>query len=733
MTRFAWQPSARLIAGAIAAATLVFLALVYMLRTGTVTDTASAGIAVVIISAFAALGVFAARAARARSAGLEARVWRLVGYGLLSWALGSIPYLLFLSTGGDIRNPAAWSQAGFLLAYPFWYRALWLLRQPPIEESRAGRAETWAIEGAVFLMVGVIVVGIIWYGGFEAARNVALLVPVTLDLLLLASLYNAARRSTVTHGAAVIWFAYAFGVLALTDGAVSYLVPRASTATTGMALLGYAVAMGLMTIAARRPLRVTETRAAMGPSKTVLAAIGVALCGPASAVAAPAARPVIWAVAALLFWRLWTHLKVHGRSDTDTLTGFLEPRAFGAHLGGVMQGAGGGRRAALIAVDLDGFARWNGQHGYGAGDALVAEVSARLDASPLTGGAWGRLGPDRFAWVGSGIDARMARELAEVARAAAADNPAGLGARAAFVILPDDAATTANALAAAEEALGAARAGRRPVVAFDLGRLDGVEYSAEYTASLAQRRGTITEVLHAPSSIDTVFQPIVCLTTGRTVGFEALSRFRAQPERTPDRWIAEAHAVGLGLEVEVECVRRAFRLRGSLPGDAYMSVNMSPDAVLSPEMESVLGGGSLEGLVIEITEHDAVGDYAPLAARRAEYRGRGALVAIDDTGAGHSSMRHVTQLAPDYIKIDRSLIRDVHLDHAKRALVRSLVTLERDLGASIVAEGIESASELRALRELGVPLGQGYLLARPLADPVPAPWHADAYELSGSG
>jgi EAL domain-containing protein (putative c-di-GMP-specific phosphodiesterase class I) len=95
-------------------------------------------------------------------------------------------------------------------------------------------------------------------------------------------------------------------------------------------------------------------------------------------------------------------------------------------------------------------------------------------------------------------------------------------------------------------------------------------------------------------------------------------------------------------------------------------------------------------------------------------------------------MRHVTQLAPDYIKVDRSLIHDLHLDHAKRALVRSMVTLEKELGASVVAEGIESAEELQALRELGVPLGQGYLLARPRPEPEPAPWCSASLELAGT-
>ena len=296
-----------------------------------------------------------------------------------------------------------------------------------------------------------------------------------------------------------------------------------------------------------------------------------------------------------------------------------------------------------------------------------------------------------------------------------------LGARATFVVLPDDATTAVNAMAAVDEGLAAASAGRRRVVAFDRGRLDGVDYSAGlHRLARAAARGHRRASSTTPSTIATVFQPIVSLDDGRTAGLRvalALPRRARSARRTS--WIAEAHAVGLGLEIEVECVRRACRLARHLPDDAYLSVNMSPDAILFPEMDEALGDGSLEGLVIEITEHEAVRDYARLAARLADYRGRGAKVAIDDTGAGHASMRHVTQLAPDYIKIDRSLIQDIHLDHAKRALVRSMVTLEKELGAEVVAEGIESTEELRTLRELGVPLGQGFLLARPASEPTP--------------
>lgn len=708
---------------ALASAALVLFAMVALVATGHARLEIGAAVGTTLASALALIGVFATREAADRSGGVEARVWRLFSRGLLSWTLGCIPYLVFLASGGDMTSPAAWSQIGFLAAYPFWYRALWLMRQPALDESRRERMAGIGIELAVFAMFFVIVVAVLWAPGLPAATNISQLVPVTLDLVLMAALYNAVRRSAVTLQTAFIWFAYAFIALALTDGLVSFLVTRgADVQLVGPAMVGYMAAMALVALAARRPIRVAQAQAILGPSKTMLTAIGLLLSGPAGALAFEPLRPVVWVTAAFLFWRLCVLLREHGQSDNDRLTGFLEQRAFSRHIGGVVQAASSGRPALLVAVDLDGFGRWNAQHGYAAGDRLLSDLAIRLEASELEGGVWSRIGADRFAWIGIGPDPENGRRLAEIAQGIAAGNTGGLTARATFVMLPDDAATAANATAAAEEGLAAAKAGRRRVVAFDRGRLDGVEYSEGYTASLAQRRDAILEVLQAPETITTVFQPIVSLADGRTVGFESLSRFRAEPQRPPDRWIAEAHAVGLGLEIEVECVRRAVRLRETVPPGCYVSVNMSPDAILAPEMEAAVGEGSLDGLVIEITEHEAVGDYARLSSRLADYRGRGAMVAIDDTGAGHASMRHVTQLAPHYIKIDRSLIHDIHLDHAKRALVRSMVTLEKDLGAEIVAEGIESVEELRTLRELGVPFGQGFLLARPDRVPAPAPW-----------
>src|SRR5690606_4314645 len=127
--------------------------------------------------------------------------------------------------------------------------------------------------------------------------------PLALDLLLLHSVYSAVRRSAVTHGSAFVWFAYGFSALAVTDGLVSWLVTHAPLGVIAAVLTGYPVAICLLTIATTRPLRITEARAGLGASAPLLAALGLALCGVASAVTPAPIRPLIWVIAFLLFAR----------------------------------------------------------------------------------------------------------------------------------------------------------------------------------------------------------------------------------------------------------------------------------------------------------------------------------------------------------------------------------------------------------------------------------------------
>ncbi|MDR6354479.1 EAL domain-containing protein (putative c-di-GMP-specific phosphodiesterase class I) [Pseudomonas psychrotolerans] len=123
----------------------------------------------------------------------------------------------------------------------------------------------------------------------------------------------------------------------------------------------------------------------------------------------------------------------------------------------------------------------------------------------------------------------------------------------------------------------------------------------------------------------------------------------------------------------------------------------------------------LSRITLEITEHAIVKDYAALANALTPLRLLGVKVAVDDAGAGYSSMRHILQLQPDIIKLDMSLTQHIHEDRSRRALARGLVNFAHEIGSQVVAEGVEAAEELVCLRDLQVDFAQGYHLARPMA------------------
>jgi EAL domain-containing protein (putative c-di-GMP-specific phosphodiesterase class I) len=238
----------------------------------------------------------------------------------------------------------------------------------------------------------------------------------------------------------------------------------------------------------------------------------------------------------------------------------------------------------------------------------------------------------------------------------------------------------------------------------------------------AARRREATERIQSVLSrraITMAFQPIADLRTGKVVGLEALSRFEGEPRRSPDRWFAEASEVGLGSDLELAAVELALTSLDVVPEDMFVSVNVSPQYLADGLLESVLSGRDLHRIVVELTEHSKVDDYGPLLDVVGALRARGVRAAVDDAGAGFASLQHILRLGPDLIKLDLSLTRDIDADPVRRALASCLVTFAFDVGAEIVAEGIETSSEQEALTSLGVGMGQGYHLARP--GPLPAP------------
>ena len=223
----------------------------------------------------------------------------------------------------------------------------------------------------------------------------------------------------------------------------------------------------------------------------------------------------------------------------------------------------------------------------------------------------------------------------------------------------------------------------------------------------------IEQVLEHESSLAMVFQAIVDLTDHSIVGVEALSRFAGKPMRSPDLWFEEAASVGLGPTLEMKAISAALAQASRLPDEAFLAINVSPDLLLSGKLDYLIDDPICSRLVFELTEHVVVDDYGPIRSRIARFREKGARIAIDDTGAGFSSMRHILLLQPEIIKLDQSLTHGVDHDPARRALASSLVSFARDIGSDLIAEGVETADELLTLERLGAQWVQGFHIARP--------------------
>ena len=200
-----------------------------------------------------------------------------------------------------------------------------------------------------------------------------------------------------------------------------------------------------------------------------------------------------------------------------------------------------------------------------------------------------------------------------------------------------------------------------------------------------------------------VYQPIIDLTRGVTVGYEALIRFVGYPIRNPEPWFAAAREHGLNAQLQAAALRAALAHRDTLPDDCFLTVNIGPEVLHTPAIRSVwTDHPDLHGIILELTGHPGTGAHPDLDRLRAA----GARIAADAGSPLHT-------LRPSVIKLDRALISDIDTNRTKRAVVENLATLAARIDAQLLAEGIEHPAELATLAALDVPLGQGYHLGRP--------------------
>jgi len=401
-----------------------------------------------------------------------------------------------------------------------------------------------------------------------------------------------------------------------------------------------------------------------------------------------------------------------------------------------------GDAASLLLIDLDDFKDVNDSRGHGVGDELLRVISERLRTCVRPGDVVARMGGDEFAVViAGGADiARVVGERVLVSLSLPVPLDAGTvtvhGSVGVAVIDDSTDATADDLLRNADLAMYLAKAqGKNRLVVY----ADGMAEAARRRADLAQD----LEDAAASGQLEVHYQPTIRLSDGRTTGFEALVRWN-HPERgliPPVEFIPLAEETGaiagIGRWVLREALRQGAEWSTATGMPLRMAVNLSPrqfqDGDVTADVLAALqeSGFPAAQLTLEVTEGVLVRDLESVVAELQELRELGVRIAIDDFGTGFSGLSYLRHLPADILKIDRSFVMDLPTGHSATTLISSILELARTLGLDVVAEGVETEGQRRALNDLQCASAQGYLFARPepaarctellLATPVATP------------
>jgi len=219
----------------------------------------------------------------------------------------------------------------------------------------------------------------------------------------------------------------------------------------------------------------------------------------------------------------------------------------------------------------------------------------------------------------------------------------------------------------------------------------------------------------ACASLWMAFQPIVIPREKRTLGFEALLRTGEAALARPDHFVAAGTRLRRGFELGRAVRAYVAQSAPSFPEGALVFVNILPSDLADPELVSEQAplAHMAERVVLEVTERDSLGDVIDLPNRLERLRALGYRIAVDDLGAGYSGLTSLTQLDPQIVKLDMTLVRGIASGEPRQAIVRSMTQLCASMGMQLIAEGVETRAEESALREAGVEIMQGYLFGRP--------------------
>ena len=408
------------------------------------------------------------------------------------------------------------------------------------------------------------------------------------------------------------------------------------------------------------------------------------------------------------------------RASTDALTGLENRAAFQRRLEVALGvGTAGGAMVALHLIDLDRFKAINDSCGHTVGDTVLREVAERLRVVVGDRGSIARIGGDEFAVIQSGVgDVRETAALAAaIVRALdrAVPGASTVGASVGTAVAPLDATTPVPFYSCADLALYAAK---------DSGRGRHVRYRTELGDAERERRlieAALADALER-RQFEVFLQARLSTQTGALTGYEALLRWH-HPERgmvSPGTFIPIAEQSGQIVPIGAWVLREACRLmvERELPG--RVSVNVSArqfaEGDLLGDIERALGetGFTASRLELEVTETSIVADQHAARTAIAELRRLGARVALDDFGTGYASLSYLSRFDFDTIKIDRAFVAEIGCESTALPIIRAITDLAHGLGMTVVAEGVETTEQLRALAELGCEELQGYVIGAPV-------------------
>ena len=415
--------------------------------------------------------------------------------------------------------------------------------------------------------------------------------------------------------------------------------------------------------------------------------------------------------------------KMQHLARTDVVTGLLNRAGLNHQLVERVTALPAGHKLAIFWLDLDRFKEVNDTLGHQVGDRLLAEVAVRLRNRSPEHACVARFGGDEFVVaceIGGRRDAELLAigMLEDIARPVRVDDDRlEIASSIGIALLPDDGTDLDTVMQGADQALYHAKVNGRKQLSF---------FDPSMTRNLMRRKEIESELRLAlqRDELSIFFQPIIDLKTGRIRAFEALVRwFHPQKgELRPDEFIPVAEETGAIITLGNWITAQAARVAAGWPDDVTLAVNLSPLQIRAPGAAMAIMAAVREArldprrLELEVTETVLLDESAGTEAFMAELSEAGVRFALDDFGTGYSSLSYLSKYPFSKIKVDRSFVSGANAGRKSDAIIRAVSGMASTLGMELVAEGLETIEQVRAVRDAGCTLGQGYYFSRAVPD-----------------